>query len=279
MYGPSWRPLSPLLSIAGQLWIAGGVGHGYLGQFAPSGFGNGKPSVWVEIGKRGSVKSVPMSGQHDPLAPGDVLVSTITGGVMAFRPSLPRVWRPTMPPGVPTANRLPAPESSGAVCVPNEEWKSPGPTYASADGGLNWRRVNLSRLLPATAEPHVSRCYLRDKRLTVVTGRDSESMNSVHTIDLTTPPTVRSHFIGHGYGPLLLGVLRSGQTVWSMYGHRPVVATDSANSTFAPIGGPLPPNSQVGIVGDNLFYLRPKQQLVVSADAGQTWRIIDLTAG
>lgn len=232
---------------------------------------------WVVVGPDGSLAPVDQTDQPEPLSAGDTALVTQQGEFVAYRPVTGHLSPIAAAPDGPPAKAQWYSDDVGGVCIPNRDWVTSAPTYYPTDGGVSWGQIGLHDVLPPRTEPYLSVCFVRGNRMTVVTGDNNEAFNTIHTIALDTRELVHSEFMGPGYEPLILGILRSGRTVWGLEGNKnEVVATDADNKTFVPLAVDVPQSSILRVLGESMYYVLPENQLRVSDQAGQTWQAIDL---
>jgi hypothetical protein len=279
IYDRRWRPLTPLLELPVSLTPSRGLQRGFLAEATlDQADGNGFAfHTWVVIGHDGIPAAATLVRTARGLRRGDEVVFPNEGGLRAYRPSTRQVF-----PINDGGEKFPGPpDNAGMYCNAPDRTLSPQATYWSTDGGRSWARMHLAEVLRSTTGPaDILGCQVRAGRLTVVTGESAENRSDrVVTVALRGERTVRSYRLDRRTIGPVFQALPDGRIVFPA--HRPgfMVATTPANAGFefrrAPTGL-FPEFSTVGHDIVVIAYPPARHQLIVSRDAGHTWRTIDL---
>jgi hypothetical protein len=281
LYDRRWRPLTPLLELPVTLTPVTGLRRGFLAEASLS-----RPndrgysfSTWVVLGRDGMPVAATHLGREERWLrrSDDVIVLPSDGHLAAYRPSTRQVFRIGA-----AGRRLPgSPDSAGMYCDAPERALSSQATYWSTDGGHTWPSLRLAGFLRwKTGPADILGCRARPGRLTLVVGEgDDNRADRVITVDLDGDRAVRSHRLDRRvFGPIF-DVLPDGRIIFPA--HRPgfMVATDATNTGFEFRPAPTVLGPDFSTVGHEIVVIpweAHRHELLVSADAGRTWRTVDL---
>ena len=287
VYGPRWKPRTPLLQVPALLEIAGHTSHGFLGRVEVlDSFGNTRFRKLVLIGDDGLFRVVPVAHQTSPIRPEDeVIISLSARRMWAYRPSTGYVvkLRPSrdQPPFFSLSDAV---ADTGEACILDIR-DDDTEVYWTFDSGHTWHRQMSPELLKSDLEPHQCSAVASD-RLVMVSSGYQRGLARVSTIapgDRTTLNTYRldKRFAGldEGFSSL---VLPSGRIAFLPLRHGLMVATNRSNSGFEFRPAPIDQRKGIQVVGRELVIEnggRRRNLLDISSDAGRTWHTMDLQAG
>jgi hypothetical protein len=285
IYGPDWKPRSPLLKAQVDLAISGNIGYSFVGTATVLDRG-GSTSLdeHVIVDSDGSLRRVPVVRERTPIRPGDEVYGTGGSRVLAYRSDAGRVHRveraPTAPPR--SASFWFLSEDGDACAVAHRQ----GHTflYWTFDQTRSWRSLDTTGLLPDFPQPFD--CSARRDRLVLVAEAGVDDPARVHTIVVSGRRVVSSYRLNRQFESwdrlYAYKILADGRLVFWTPRRGVMVATNRLNSRFEFRRAPVRDGTEVEVVGNDLVaqnWGERRDLLDVSSDGGRTWSVVDLKAG
>ena len=276
IYDRRWRPQTPLLEVPVSLDLVRATATGFLAQATRSRRdGSTTLNAWVVIDRAGQLREATQQRRHDS-APAQLRADDLRfgyAGQFAYRPDTRTVLRARRPSWFRQAVAWSS-RRGPMVCAFRPHGRAPDAVlHVSADEGRTFSTISAGAVIPDEGGARVQTCLAVGDRVLIMAG--AENPRWLHTIDRSDHRLLSSHPLGkllNGYawdtlpdGRLVVGTNRSGV----------FVATDATNRRLDFRPGPVPPDTQFEVVGEDIFLARGRR-VQVSPDAGRTWKVIDL---
>jgi hypothetical protein len=296
IYGPDWRPRTPLLETRFSLEMGRGLERGFVGRASLCKRDCSRTvfSQWVTVEPDGTLRPVRQDGTSRPvpIRPGDVrFLSPIFNRTLVYRPSERAVLSVPFPRWYHPRQSNWYASDAGAICahrfaalyvgIGGPEARIGGSVYSSVDEGRSWRELDTGGVLPAGTGPILQACEARGDRVLVMTG--GEFPRWLHTLDRSSGMLLASLRLSHAFDVSSWHVFPDGALVLGACQHCPgvsaesrrviKVATDSTNRAFDSRTAPAPGDLHV-VGGDLIIVARGRAH--VSDDRGRTWTTVDL---
>jgi hypothetical protein len=286
IYGPGWKPRTPLLQVPALLEVQGPVSGGFLGHvLVLDAYANTRVSKFVLVGPDGALRPVSVAREHEPLQPGDEVLWSMSGTQMAYRPSTGQAHRVRYADtGLPRYAFGGYDDKTGEGCALAEDRDGEQFVYWTNDSGHSWKHEKTSQMLGSTLG--ASMCEPAGPgRLVLVGANELEGVARASTVDLS-PRKVSAYRLDKRFmvedNQLFPIVLSDGRLAFHTLRRGLMVATDRSNSQFKFRPAPVDRRTLVEVAGQEMIqqnWGRRRNLLDVSTDAGRSWHTVDLQAG
>lgn len=287
IYGPGWKPRTPLLQVPSVLDILGPVSGGFLGHaFVLNRDASPRVSKFVLVHPDGTLDTVSITRRKWALLPSDDLVWMESGQLAAYRPSTGQLRRLRY-----GETKLPSYASgaynttTGEGCALAEDARGGQLVYWTVDGAHSWRHIPTEQMLGSNLGAEMCQPGSRG-RLVLVSSDPLRGVSRATTVDLGSRKVVYSYRLDKRFmleeNLLFPSLLAGGRLVFPTLRRGLMVATDSTNSRFEFRPGPVERRTLVDVVGREMIsqnWGRRRYLIDVSSDAGRTWHTVDLQAG
>ncbi len=286
IYDAQWRPVSETMTLPAGLEPLAAFDHGFLVE-ASRQRRSARLEVpqWLAVDPGGSVSQVDPPAATGTPQRGDVLLRSVAGRLLLFRPATARLLAAPLDAGIHPRFLSWYVDQASACAVPSfkKDW-----LYWTASSAGTWKRMVLADVVGPEVPRNRAQCYIRNGRMVIQTAsvhrRDPWSTlgrrRVLYTIDLAHPSRWTSYRLGGRFNPYGLSVLGDGRAVFTTKRRGLMVATTRQNTTFAFRAGPVRASDLLWVLGTDLVaddYAGGTVQ--VSTDAGRSWREVDLRAG
>lgn len=287
IYGPSWKPRTPLLRVSVRLDVGRGLRHGFVGEASASDrTGRMTLHAWVRINPDGTLTRLPQlaTSVRRPLSPGDLRFKALDGRIAAYRPATGQALRPAAPDTAPGHERDWQVADNGGICYTPVRRDGSIAVYWSRSDSRAWHRLDLRSALPPSAARQIMVCHAATGRVVIYSGDDSRGVVAVYTARVPAGHPVTAFRIrDRRINPWAFVTLPDGRTVFQTDRAGVMVAKDRSNTSFVFRTAPIeaPPEQGLVIADGELIHLPAFRgdTVVTSRDAGRRWRTVDLRAG
>ena len=292
IYGRDWRPITGLREASLELVNVRGLPHGFVAEasYRLDRQGMRLAHTWVHIDRSGRMTKVPRSTEAGPIADDEIVVTPSSGGAAVVDRRATYVRRPTLPRNAPPRQQWQLWDEGRNSCISRGRGARTTLKW-SFDSGRTWTQASLGRVTPAGVVRGALACAPAGAdRLLVTEGDQLVELAHLSTLQVSTGAnkTAKDHLalVGRhpldGQGPIWMGaILPDGRAVLQDEGGVQV-AVDASNSDFEFRPGPVKKEDMLMVHGRDLISSSgfPRMfELAISADAGQTWRVVNLKAG
>jgi hypothetical protein len=232
---------------------------------------------WVTIDRDGNIRTVTQQpdrrAEAQPLRRGDLFLESSGRALLAYRPSQDAVVKARNPSWNGVGYSWYLDPEEGHVCALLSGPLAEGVMHVSVDEARTFTDVTAADVLPATSGPRLQACWATRDRVLVETG--GENPRWLHTLDQDDQTILSSLRVGDRLNPYMFDMLPDGRLVAGTNRPGLMVATDSTNQLMGYRPGPVPPSATFQTVDQEVISIAGRWAHV-SADAGLTWRELDL---
>jgi hypothetical protein len=278
IYDRRWHPLTPLLMVNVSLEVSRSVPAGFIARASLSRRdGSTALREWVTIDRDGNIRTVTQQpdrrAEAQPLRRGDLFLESSGRALLAYRPSQDAVVKARNPSWNGVGYSWYLDPEEGHVCALLSGPLAEGVMHVSVDEARTFTDVTAADVLPATSGPRLQACWATRDRVLVETG--GENPRWLHTLDQDDQTILSSLRVGDRLNPYMFDMLPDGRLVAGTNRPGLMVATDSTNQLMGYRPGPVPPSATFQTVDQEVISIAGRWAHV-SADAGLTWRELDL---
>lgn len=287
IYGPGWKPRTPLFQVPSVLEILGPVSGGFLGHaFVLNRDGSPRVSKFVLVRLDGTLHTVSVTREKSALLPSDEVLWMQSGRLAAYRPSTGQLRRLRY-----AETKLPWYASgaynseTGEGCALADGGGGELLVYWTIDSAHSWKHMPIEQMLGSSMGAEMCEPG-SEGRLVLVTSDPPRGIARATTVDLSSRKVSFSYRLDKRFmleeNLLFPIVLADGRLVFPTLRRGLMVATNSTNSRFEFRPGPVERRNLVEVVGREMVnqnWGRRRYLIDVSSDAGKTWHTVDLQAG
>ena len=287
IYGPGWRPRTPLLQVPSVLEILGPVSGGFLGHaFVLNRDASPRVSKFVLVRPDGTLHTVSVTRETSALRPSDEVLWMQSGHLAAYRPSTGQLRRLRY-----AETNLPRyafgayNSATGQGCALAEGAGGEPSVYWTIDSAHSWKHMPTEQMLGSRLGAEMCEPG-SEGRLVLVSSDPLGGIARATTVDLDSKKVSFSYRLDKRFmleeNLLFPIVLADGRLVFPTLRRGLMVATNSTNSRFEFRPGPVERRNLVEVVGREMVnqnWGRRRYLIDVSSDAGRTWHTVDLQAG